>query len=303
VVKMSIDLRFSNIDPPAPEPPRSIYADLVNLPDPVYLGLTVRMFNYDAVGLYMRVDAYKAGWTFTSNDFGLLASGGNMYRNIDNFGYRTKPASATTETITVRLRAYTDAGYTNLKWTFERVIDIIFIKSDDGSWTQDVLNNFDDGTAQGWAVANETGNDGAYPIIEVRTDYVLSTPYSVRMFSRWTTNLKEVRSRLYKSFTTADRNYVFAIINIRQGFDDPAATYTKYLQVQRDSTVLVFLGRPFDTSMALGDYTPENKWMRIVVPLPRNTAVEIRLIQDVYAGSATHYGYLWQDDFMIISKD
>jgi len=284
---------------------RSIYADLVNLPDPVYLGLTVRIFNYDAVGLYMRVDAYKAGWTFTTNDFGLLASGGNMYRNIDNFGNRAKPASATTETITVRLRAYTDSGYTNLKWTFERVVDAVFIKSDDGSWTQDVLNNFDDGTVQGWAAFNEAGNDdGGYPApaVQVRTDYVLSTPYSVRLFSRWTTNLKEVRTRLYKSFTTPDRNNVFAIMNIRPGFDDPAATYTKYIKFQRDGTDLVFLGRPFDT--AFSDYAPpDNKWMRIVMPLPRNTTVEIRIVQDMYVGSATHYGYLWFDDFMIISKD
>lgn len=280
--------------------PRSIYADLVNLPDPVYLGLTVRIFNYDDVGLYMRVDGYAAGWTFTSNDLGLLASGGNMYRNLDNFGNRAKPASAVSETVTVRLRAYTDSGYTNLKWTFERVVDIVFIKSDDGSWTQDFLNNFDDGTVQGWAVANISGSETGYPTIGVYTDYVLSAPYSLGWVTASILNVQG-SSRLYKSFTTPNRNIVYAIFDVR--YLNLTYAGLKNLQWTRDypGTLLVFIGRPFDTVYAA--YVPSGKWMRVVVLLPKNTAVQINIVGQHYQPDYATRSRIYVDDFKIISKD
>jgi len=287
-----IELRLTAVDPPAPDPERTIYSDLVNLPDPLYKGLTVRIFNADDVTLYMRVDGYAAGWTFTSNDFGSLASGANFYRNIDNFGTRAKPAAATEETVTVRLRAYTDAGYTNLKWTFERVIDVIFIKSDDGSWTQDFLDNFDDGTVQGWAVVSEWG--GGTFTLTVVSDYFLSAPYSVRMRQIGTDIF--ARCRLYKSFTTPNRNNVYAICDVRQ-----SGAYMKNLRLGWDTNQLVYLGRPYDTADA--HYTPVNKWMRIVFPLPKNATLEVRVVQETGRSSGTVLGDLWFDDFRIISKD
>jgi hypothetical protein len=271
----------------------------VNLPDPVKLGLTVRIFNYDAVTLYMRVDGYASGWTFTTNDLGAWATGTNASRNLDQFGSRARPSSETTETITVRLRAYTDAGYTILKWTYERTIELVFIKSDDGTWTQDVLNNFDDGTVQGWACANEEGNAGGLPDIIVATDYVLSTPYSLRMRQQpaYTTTYP-VRGRLYKSFATPNHAKVFAIIDFRQ--DGGAANWQKYNIISTDGTTIIYLGRAHDAVAA--NYTPRARWIRTVIPLPPNTTVEIRIVQHFYNASMTNYHYLWMDDFRIISK-
>lgn len=305
-----VELRFSDVAPPTSDPPRSIYTDLVNLPDPVYLGLTVRIFNYDDVALYMRVDGYATGWSFTTNDLGSLASGGDMYRNLDNLANRAKPASATTQQITVRLRAYTDSGYTNLKWTFERVVDVVFVKSDDGSWTLDVNNNFDDGTVQGWAVATEENQLGGYPLIQVRTDFVLSTPYSIRMVLR---------------------------------YNDAHTMYNQGLYIRRDGTLLVKVGEGFrglsgSSVVYIGDLIPINRWLRIVAPLPGNTALEVQIADEcnsyyptgnlgwrsrarLYKSFTTPNranvfmifdcrpsrsgadGYLWMDDFRIISKD
>jgi len=302
-LSVPIDLRFSNVGPPTPEPKRSIYSDLVNLPDPVYLGLTVRIFNYDAVILYMQVDGYATGWTFTTNNLGSLASGANLYQNLDNFGYRAKPAAALSQTITVRLRAYTDAGYTNLKWTFERVIDIVFIKSDDGSWTQDFLNNFDDGTVQGWAVANETGNDSGYPKVWVVSEYCLSTPNSLRMDQLRTSSAGNVRGRYYKSFTTPDRPNVYGIFDIRLWPQRTnAACYSVAVEYRKGSDILVHLGKE------LGNYTsghklPTQKWMRIVAPLPQNQTIEIQIaFESVYYATVNGYGCCHLDDFKIISK-
>ena len=293
---------------------RSIYGDLVNLPDPVRLGLTVRIFNYDDVVLYMRVDGYATGWTFTSNDLGSLASGANMYRNLDQFGQRAKPPAETFETITVRLRAYTDAGYSDLKWTFERVIDVVFIKSDDGSWTQDFLNNFDDGTVQGWAVSNETGAGSTY--IEVMADYVLSAPFSIRLRHRLPISAyqaacfmyAENRERLYKSFNTPDRDTIFAIFDIRpmRVGSGGIIPYVKYLSISVNDVAQVYLGRPVDATQV--NYYPTEKWFRVMIPLPRNTTVDLRITIAWRAhnstGSSSGYAevQVYLDDFRIISK-
>jgi len=295
---LSVDLRFSNVDPPAPEPKRSIYSDLVNLPDPVRLGLTVRIFNADIVTLWMRVDASLAGWTFTTFDLGGLGAGLDMYRNLDNFGSRAKPAAALSETIVVRLRAYTDSGYTNLKWTVERNIDVVFIKSNDGSWTQDFLDNFNDGTVQGWAVTAEVGT---IQIVAGATDYFLSAPYALRVKLNYLANQTlEHRGRLYKTFVTPNRANVFAIADLFiVEYDGQMGG--KNIQLKHGDNVLVFIGRPYYADNA--DYITMNKWIRIVAPLPPNTSVEIRVILDIYVAVGDRRANINFDDFRIISKD
>jgi len=276
---------------------RSIYADLVNLPDPLKLGLTVRIFNYDSVTLYMRVDGYNAAWTFTSNDLGAVGSGSDIYRNLDQFGSRAKPAAETLESITVRLRAYTDAGYSDLKWTYERVVNVVLIKSDDGSWTEDVLNNFDDGTVQGWAATLESG--GSVAVLASST-FALSPPYSLQCYTSGTGVGQTPRGRFWKSFTTPNKPTVYAIFDMRSvaGVD----CRIKYRYNSQDGTILVYIGRPADTSSTT--YIPVNKWTRVVVPLPGNTTLELRIVQHGYLIQYTtgpnHNVYL--DDFRIISK-
>ena len=301
---MSIELRLSDVDPPDPDPPRTIYRDLPALPDPVVLGLTIRYFNHDDINLYFRITGQRAGYTFQTVDLGLLGSGASAYRNLDNFASRAKPAAPFEDWIILILRAYIDAGYTNLAHEFRRTVHVIFIDSTDGSWTLDESDDFDDGTVQGWAVQTETARNVA---LDMRNDFVLSAPWSIRL-RQWGTVAAtyEERARLFKAFVTADRNQVFAIIHVRPGRQaDAGAAWirNKYLEVQHDTTVLTHIGRIYDTVKEA--YFPENKWIRIVVPLPRNTALEVRIVHSVCAHvTATNlFAYLWFDDFKIISKD
>jgi len=317
---MTIELRLSDVDPPVAEPKRTIYRDIVNLPDPVKLGITVRYFNYDDVGLYMQITGSGTGYTFGTVNLGLLGSGSNAYINLDEFASKTKPSTGDLpngeleENITLTLKAYTDSGYSTLKWTYERIVTVHWINSADAAFTVDELDNFDDGTVQGWAVANELGNVSPYPTIGVATDYVLSTSYSCKMRQGWaadTTADYQVRGRLYKSFTTPNKDVVYAIIDFRFGkwsyLSGDAYPYTKYQCKQSGTTILVYLGRPYDASAT--DYVPVNKWMRVVVPLPKNQTVEIRIVTDWCSkhGSSIAIGFrhgidTYIDDFKIISK-
>lgn len=298
---MGIELRLSDVEPPEPDPPRTIYRDVVNLPDPVLLGLTIRYFNYDAVTLYFQITGSGVGYTFDTVNLGSLGSGANRYQNLDEFASRAKPsagdftAGELVESITLILRAYTDAEYTDLKWTHERTVGVIFIKSDDPAFTQDVLNDFDDGTVQGWAVAKEAGD--VNPTIAVVTDYVLSAPYSVKM--TMSHDGYPVRDRLYKSFTTPNKDVVYAIIDVRVS-KTGVKTSTENLKIQRNTATLVYLGGPayIDTV----NLVPINKWLRIVVPLPKNTILELRIVLQLRIYALEDKGYLWLDDFKIVSK-
>ena len=304
MIKVSkVELRLTEVDPPLPDTPRTIYTDLVNLPDPARLGLTSRIFNYDDVGLYMRVDGSASGWTFTTNNFGLVASGANIYRNIDNFGSRAKPATELTETIIVRLRAYTDSGYTTLKWTFERTITVVFINSADPSYTTDLNNNFDDGTVQGWAVSAEAGIDSISGA--VATDYVLSTPYSFKVTAGTPSTPVSPfisRLRMYKSITTPNKAIVYGIVDVRVSIP---TNPLKNIRFQRDGTILIYIGTPPITPLADEDFAqraPEDKWMRLITPLPANTTLEVRIIVEWVNGGWPSTNYSWMDDFKIISK-
>jgi hypothetical protein len=309
-----IELRLSNVDPPLPDPPRTIYRDIVNLPNPVKLGLTIRYFNHDDVDLYFQITGSGPGYTFATVNLGLLASGADAYINLDEFASRARPSPSDLpngekeENITLILKAYTDSNYTNLKWTFERVVTVHWINSADPAWTVDVLNNFDDGTVQGWAGAYEYSATGV--TVNVATDYVLSAPYSLKTSGRGAAGEAEwrryrVQWRTYKSFTTPNKAKVFAVIDVRLGAYEGGGTLRfKNLQVQRDGDVLVYLGRPYTADNV--EFIPRNKWIRIVVPLPSNTTLELRVVYEAddytYTGEPYHYGYLWMDDFKIISK-
>jgi len=296
-VPNGVEFRVGVTEPPTSEPKRSIYTDLVNMPDPLKLGIDIRIYNYDDVGLYMRIDGYNAAWTCGTVNCGLVASGANLLQWLDQWASRAKPAAATTEVITIRLRAYTDAGYSNLKWTYTRSITVVMIKSDDGSWTQDILNNFDDGTLQGWSKALLEGSNG--DVNGISADFCLSSPYSFRADTRQVGG--GVRHQFQKAITTPNKNNVFAIINVR--FSDahqPGNVGLKNFQVLYNSTLLLFVGLAYAGNAA--ETLPNNRWFRVIVPLPRNTSLTLKL--HCYGYSLANWDMrTWIDDFMLISKD
>jgi len=300
---MSIELRLSEVEPPKPDEPRTIYRDIDSLPDPMQLGLTIRAFNYDDVGLYFQITGSHPDYTFGTVNLGLVGSGTDIYRNLDNFASRPRPAAETEEVITLILRAYTDAGYSDLKHTYNRSVTVIIINSQNGSWTTDVENNFDDGTVQGWSSDTDLPAWVSHSV-SVVTDYVLSSPYALRLYCSSTAFLPaQMSAWLRKTFTTPDKTNVFAIINIRLSVLHASYDFLKHGYASRNGTLLVFLGRPYDGLTE--HYMVRDKWLRIVVPLPKNTTLEVRVGIRAVRTSAIYGGacYIRMDDFKIISKD
>ena len=275
-------------------PSKTIYADIVNMPDPMKLGICFKMYNLDDVTLYMEIEGSHANWSFATTTYGSLNSGSSTYKPRRYFGTRAKPATETTEVISITLNAYTDGGYSNLKWTMTRNITVFMVKSDDGSWSLDEDDDFNDGTVQGWA-----GNSSTPPLggFGVANDQFLSPPWSLKAVeggTYWSWD-----EWFYKSFNTADKDHVLAIADMR--FDERIGIRTRfYVQILLDGIVT---GYPLPTEFWADRTFRLGFWYRFVFPLPRNSTVEIRL--KYWGQSDQHPWYLdmWLDDFKIISKD
>lgn len=129
------------------------------------------------------------------------------------------------------------------------------------------------------------------------TDYVLSAPYSLKGTKGGAGDVVAVMwQRFYKSFTTPNKSVIYAIIDIRNAVWGGAAMQKNL--ILRDAALLIQLGYDADGAMVT------DKWVRVVVPLPANTTVEVRIEQYVrhLGGGVNRGGYLWLDDFKIISK-
>jgi len=279
--------------------PKTVYTDLVDLPDPMLLGLTIHYYNHSDIALYMKIFIAGTNWSSGSVEMGSLGSGTDAYRNLDNFSSRAKPASETTETMSLTLKGYSDAGYSTELYSFSRDVTIIMIKSDDGTWTLDEEDNFDDGTVQGWACSGCS-------FFEAAGDYVLSAPYSLRAWrGGGGSGHYKITLDVYKSFLTPDKPTVYAIFNIRSYgviYMGVPYDFIKIWEIKKNSDVLVHLGRTYDIIHA--HYAPNAKWIRIVVPLPRSVTLTLHQYAEwvCYQGGFDNCR-LWLDDFKIISKD
>jgi hypothetical protein len=296
-----IELRLSQVNPPAPEPSRTLYRDIVNLPNPALLGITAHYFNHDSVTLYFQITGAGAGYTFGTVNLGSLAAGTDAFQDIDSFGSRALPTPSQLtngemdEYVTLTLNAYTDAGYSNLKWTFTRTVDIHWINSADPSFTLDALNNFDDGTFDGWAAGN---NGDPYTIFSaaLATNYVLSPPYSLELTAETPAGSSVTSNPVYwayKQFTTPNATKAFAIIDMRN--DISGIAVLQNVQVLIGSTVYVEV---VNTSGII-----QTKWIRMVIPLPMNTTFTIYIqASGTSTGNTDRLWHSWLDDLKIIHK-
>jgi hypothetical protein len=291
--------------------PKTVYTDIVGLPTTLLLGLTIHYYNHSDNTLYMQIVSTGTNWSGGSVNLGSLATGTDAYQNLDNFMSRTKPSSALNETITLTLNGYSDSGYTTLVYTFSRTVTMIFIKSDDGTWTTDYSDNFDNGTVQGWSGVKEAGHASSTLNVAVVTDYVLSTPNSLKVTQELIqlgAYATQERYRLEKGITTPDKTTVYAIFNIRVSqyisANGNAWSTVKNLSIAENTTVLIYFGKAY-TNLNTTDI-PIDKWIRVVVPLTVNTPLTLKIITEgnfhSYAVTRTHRFYTWLDDFKIISK-
>lgn len=107
-----------------------------DLADLMPIRFAFKATNLDVITIYVQSDLFTppAGWAGAAENHGSLAVGVDDYFLNDNCT-RTKPANLTEETVTLRIRYYSDAGYSVLIKTETVDITITYIDFNDAGWT------------------------------------------------------------------------------------------------------------------------------------------------------------------------
>jgi hypothetical protein len=309
--------------------PKTIYTDIVGLADPMLLGVTIRYYNYSDETLYMQIVGGGTYWNNHTVNLGSLGSGNNTYANLDNFLSRAVPAAATNETINLTLNGYSDSEYTDLVYTFSRSVTVVFIKSNDNSWTTDFADNFDNASVMGWGCTRVDGIDDSYMnAIATSTSYVTSPSYSLLSRERGSLVAHSLHlvtgsyiQNIYKSFALPNKSIIYVMFNIRLstcclvgtgGYGQPpACAITRLRTFVNDTIQITQLGYAVTSSSV--DEIPRNRWIRVVLPLAtyKNTTIKIAIESAIYytdgqpwsgIGPDPDLNVIYMDDFKIISK-
>lgn len=288
--------------------PNPIHMDIRALPSIVTLNMALIVTNLDVVPLYLKVRAVATGWSFTTKTLGRVGVTETVQFYLENWGTRSKPSNEVTDVVTVTFDAYYDESYLIKRGETSTTFNVHFIDSSSPEWTVDALNNFDDGTPQGW-----TGSV-TYGVYSIGVDgtYKRSPPYSLRVqnydyYGRTGCYTYYPEIRLWKQFTTPDRDEIYAIFDILLRYQSAVADlWTKYVMFLFNSNMNSMIGRPFDTVKT--SYVSWDKWIRVLSPLPKNltTTVKLNLMMYNHRASnwvANEYRWLYMDDFKIISRN
>lgn len=268
---------------------RTIHTDLVDLPAILYLGVSARCYNMDPIrNIAMYLDASASGWTFNPSVYlGTIPPGRNARFDIADFGQRSKPAAATTSVITFTLSGYDGSG---LIYSDVKNVTVNFIKSDDGSWTEDFKNDFDTGTVEGWA--QRKGDT-----LIASLDRSLSGLFSLRGYVSCSFVYTYFRIEVYKTFAVPAGNEAYAIADL---YVPGGASSFRALSMKNVALGWITGQYPVDQDMGMGP--PINRWIRLVSPVIPNLTQEIAIIPEWFNAGSYGPGYVYLDDFRIVRK-
>jgi hypothetical protein len=240
----------------------TFYCDIEGLPNPLTITIPVGVTNTTDVGLYVQITLVggPAGYANYTDQFGLLAANSSSIYlwTID----RTTPALAggeLSEAITAEVEFFTDAGYLNSYNSQQLNITIEWFDKGDVAWTQVDVDDFDDGTYQGWANASgriDVSFAGGESTLQLVTNHFLSTPYALTVTNGVTNTSRVVR----KQFDASGLGYTKAriIIHARIG--------------SGSEKIALKVGDNLILTGAVSDVMGNGEWIRIAFNFPVDAA-------------------------------
>lgn len=268
--------------------------DVAGLQESTYLAMTFKFTNDDTVTLYFQLtgegnDAY----TFNNINLGSLGAGGSSgVTTVTDLATRPRPSvqnGELGEEITLVLKAYTDSGYTDLKWTAKQRVKVLWIDSGSSAFTKIVSDNFDEGTNCGWQTS--INPSPAYSSYGASTDYCTSIPYSWRIYTGESKYTSTPIITLKKTIQLPqDRQEAFVVVHLR--LRPVQCGSFAWLQIKYGDNLLYY-----------AEGLPYNKWLRVALLLPKNAPeqgnleINVRLSLGAYAVFYTYF-----DDISVIVK-
>ncbi len=271
---------------------QEIVIPMEGLPDPLPVNFPFKAVNVGASTIYIGVELVTppAGWAnYSELQCGTLAAGTDNYFLFDT-PTRTKPATDTVETVTLRVNFYSDAYITLIN---QDVIafQITYIDFDGGGYNLVEEDGFEIDT-DGWTVTNEVGGGGFLRSANRSRTGVAS--------GRYHSNDEDV-AYITKSF---------AIGAVTKAYIRVWMQFARY-STQVPEFVLEFITDAGDVVKKrlipiATDKSPQggseifDQWLVIASELPVNGTYEVRLrMVCEYCGSVT---YIYYDSIKVIEK-
>lgn len=258
-----------------------LYYDIEGLASPITINIPIGITNNETFTLYFRVLLVSppAEYSNTSKDLGSLAAGASAFFIFDPT--RTLPtltAGEFDEALTIRIEAYTDAGYTNLYGSADLATTIHFFDSLDPAWTMIYRDTFDDGSIEGWL--SESGRTAdptfgpayGYDLHANDTHYI-SAPYALRngVSSDYTN---------YKNYSVGAYSKARIVI---------------HYWLTSGKKIAIKIGDNLIIPGTIGNIMPKETWVRVAYALPVNATTKVRV--QVNGSNAC-----WLDEIRVIAK-
>jgi len=252
-----------------------LHFDIADLPDPMSIVIPICITNNEDITLYFRAVIANAGaeWRISSADLGSVDAGDSVCFLARFLRYKPSLiAGEYDETITLRIEAYTDSGYTELYGYQEVQITIHYIDHYDPAWTIIDEDNFDDASLEDW----KHGSGAIDPSIqcwcgiEIESRHYVSPPYSLGAKGIGCSGAHE-----YKDFNTSGYSKAYLIMHVW-------SVYSNYvIAINYDIKIPAVLPKP------------TYRWTRWVIPLPAGAIVRVQF-------QCPSEGYI--DDVFVIGK-
>jgi len=262
------------------------YQDIVDMPDPIVIGFGVRVYNYSTETLWFTVEGSGGGWSWAGVDqLGSVASGQNAAFRVGSIATRAKPASATTDSVTLIFTAYSDAYITDIG-TYPVIVSYNWIDSDAMSLLD--LDNFDGGTLEDWTQSNWGGTAFA-----ISTAYVLSSPNSARNSRHIFLDSGTWRGYIKKTFTVPAATEAYLISNVKYvGYVQSGQSFRSHVQVRemrisKAGTIITRSGSdPYIMAQDNLTQDKQTNWLRMIAPIDVDETAEYRLETVYYLHSS-----------------
>ena len=240
-----------------------LYNDVNGLPDPFTMNIIIGITNTHTATLYFKasITSPPAAYTSSSTNLGSVAAGLSGFFVFTPVRHPpTLTAGEYDETLTFRIDAYTDAGYSTAYANQTLSVVIHHFDHADASWAVVGHTTFDDGTDGGWVEGTGVidASTSHYCLKYIQSTYFYSSPYSLRVSGG-------VNGRHNtKTFNTAAYSKARFVIHVREG-----NAYAKF--ALRINNVLV---KPFALNLVA------YYWCRLAFNMPIGSAIVCKFAGD-----------------------
>jgi hypothetical protein len=265
-----------------------LYNDVTDLPNPFTMNIPIGITNtHPSATLYFKVSIVSppAAYSVSSTNLGSLAVGTSaIFTFTPVRALPTLTAGEYDETLTFRVDAYTDSGYSAAYANQTLSVTIHHFNHIDASWTIIAHDTWDNGTTEGWSTDGNYVEGGAYAFYADRNSAIgfLSSPYALHCSA-------PISGKGYKNYNTNGYTKARFVYHIRepayQGYKATSNLMINYV-------VRKYLAYPL----------PDNQWCRLAFNMPIGASIEVAVSGTYNPTNDPMYYAPGVDEIWVIAK-